>query len=399
MHESADLTRASSSLASGDPLRFASHFQPIEILKRRPTSHLPTTTMITLTRTTYLTLPAPLACLLLALSLLLLPGTPILAQDEEGEAAAPAEEAPAESTEGAEADAAGAELPAEGDELDAQAYSLGFRLGERVLSGYEKLDLDLKDLAAGLSDAVSGAESQVSLAEMELAIREAEEELNVDPAQKNKEEGEEFLAEKAEEDGVEKLESGVLYKVIEPGEEGVGPDGDDLVQTHYEGRLIDGTVFDSSYNRGQPFPVNLETGGVIQGWLEVLPKMNKGAVWEVYIPSELAYGEQGSGARIGPNATLIFKIEVVDFTPQGENAAEAEAATTDDTDSGAEDVAASDDSETTRVIETPAVSVETATEGEAPEASGGGPGEGAAPVPDQGAEAEETPDAASDTGS
>lgn len=125
---------------------------------------------------------------------------------------------------------------------------------------------------------------------------------------KNTEEGAAFLAKNGKEDGVTTTASGLQYKVITAGA-GATPTASDTVTTHYTGKLIDGTVFDSSVQRGQPssFPV----GGVIAGWTEALQLMKVGDKWELYIPSGLAYGERGAGGAIGPNSTLIFEIELI----------------------------------------------------------------------------------------
>jgi len=122
--------------------------------------------------------------------------------------------------------------------------------------------------------------------------------------------GRDFLAAKATEEGVTVLASGLLYKEITPGQ-GATPGARDRVTVHYRGTLIDGTVFDSSYDRGQPatFPVN----GVIQGWVEALQLMSVGAKWELYIPFDLAYGPRGAGGDIGPNCALIFEVELLNI--------------------------------------------------------------------------------------
>ena len=124
--------------------------------------------------------------------------------------------------------------------------------------------------------------------------------------------GEEFLAENAKRDGVVVLESGLQYEIIEAGEEGSDkPSRESTVRTHYHGTFIDGKVFDSSYDRGQPaeFPV----GGVIAGWTEALQLMNKGAKWKLFIPYNLAYGEQGSPGGIPPYSALVFDVELLDI--------------------------------------------------------------------------------------
>lgn len=122
--------------------------------------------------------------------------------------------------------------------------------------------------------------------------------------------GEKFLAENKTKEGVHTLKSGLQYKVLKEGK-GAKPKATDTVKCHYEGRLIDGTVFDSSIRRNEPaeFPVN----GVIAGWVEALQLMNVGAKWQLYIPSELAYGAHGAGQSIGPNETLIFDVELLDI--------------------------------------------------------------------------------------
>jgi len=127
-------------------------------------------------------------------------------------------------------------------------------------------------------------------------------------AKKNLEEGKAFLAKKAKTDGVVTLPSGLQYKVITAGT-GKTPKLTDKVTTHYRGTLINGTEFDSSYKRGEPatFPVQ----GVIAGWTEALQLMKEGAKWKLFIPAKLAYGKPGKGGKIGPNATLIFKIELL----------------------------------------------------------------------------------------
>lgn len=126
--------------------------------------------------------------------------------------------------------------------------------------------------------------------------------------EKNKKEGDAFLAENKDKKGIVSLPSGLQYKVIKEGE-GDTPKATDKVTVHYRGTLIDGTEFDSSYGRGEPatFPVN----GVIPGWTEALQLMNAGSKWQLFIPSKLAYGERGAGGKIGPNSTLIFDVELI----------------------------------------------------------------------------------------
>ncbi|HPR61631.1 MAG TPA: FKBP-type peptidyl-prolyl cis-trans isomerase, partial [Prolixibacteraceae bacterium] len=127
---------------------------------------------------------------------------------------------------------------------------------------------------------------------------------------KNASEGETFLAKNKLEDGVVELASGLQYKILAEGT-GSKPSATDKVKCHYHGTLIDGTVFDSSVQRGTPaeFPVN----GVIKGWVEALQMMPVGSKWRLFIPSHLAYGDQGAGGSIGPKATLIFDVELIDI--------------------------------------------------------------------------------------
>jgi FKBP-type peptidyl-prolyl cis-trans isomerase FklB len=127
---------------------------------------------------------------------------------------------------------------------------------------------------------------------------------------KNKVAGDAFLATNKKKQGVVTLPSGLEYKIVVPGK-GEKPAATDSVTVNYEGKLIDGTVFDSSYTRGEPavFPVN----AVIPGWVEALQLMPKGSTWELYIPASLAYGEQGAPPSIGPNEMLIFKVELLDI--------------------------------------------------------------------------------------
>ena len=131
-------------------------------------------------------------------------------------------------------------------------------------------------------------------------------------AEKNLKEGAAFLAANAKKEGVKTTESGLQYKITKRGM-GATPRATSRVSVHYEGRLISGKVFDSSLKRGEPseFPVNM----VIKGWTEALQLMKEGGEWELYIPSTLGYGTRGAGADIGPNATLIFKVQLIKVLP------------------------------------------------------------------------------------
>ena len=194
-----------------------------------------------------------------------------------------------------------------------QGYSIGVDMGNRLKSN--ALDIDTDSLAQGLKDALSGGklllteqEMKETLAGLQKELMEKQAERTKQIAEKNKKEGEAFLAANKTKEGVKTLPSGLQYKVIKEGT-GKTPKAEDTVVTNYRGTLTDGTEFDSSYKRGQPatFPVK----GVIPGWTEALQLMKEGSKWELFIPSNLAYGERGAGNVIGPNATLIFEIELI----------------------------------------------------------------------------------------
>ena len=155
--------------------------------------------------------------------------------------------------------------------------------------------------------------SEAMAAFKEEMMKKHEEELKK-AAEKNKKEGEAFLAENKKKEGVVTLPSGLQYKVIKEGD-GQMPKDTDMVTVNYRGTLVDGTEFDSSYKRGNPatFPVN----GVIPGWQEALKLMKVGSKWQLFVPAGLAYGEKGAGSTIGPNATLIFEVELLSISEPG----------------------------------------------------------------------------------
>ena len=204
-------------------------------------------------------------------------------------------------------------LAAPETEQEQLSYSLGVTLGQSLAQDVEELDLDaftqaIEDVYAGGELAMSEeqmAEALTRFQESAMASREAQ---ASQAAEANREAGEAFLAENAEEEGVEITDSGLQYQVVESGD-GPSPSASDSVEVHYEGTLIDGTVFDSSYQRGEP--VSFRVDQVIEGWQEALQLMSVGDTWMIYLPSELAYGEAGTGGPIGPNETLIFKVELL----------------------------------------------------------------------------------------
>jgi FKBP-type peptidyl-prolyl cis-trans isomerase FklB len=193
------------------------------------------------------------------------------------------------------------------------SYTIGVNIGQDFKT--QKMDIDADALVMGLKDSMTGKELRLTDEDMASEIQAFQQEMQTKMAAemeamvtKNKAEGEAFLAENAKKEGVVVTESGLQYKILEPGE-GDSPQATDIVTVHYRGTLIDGTQFDSSYDRGEPatFPV----GGVIPGWTEALQLMKPGAKWQLVIPPELAYGERGAGQEIGPNSTLLFDVELV----------------------------------------------------------------------------------------
>jgi FKBP-type peptidyl-prolyl cis-trans isomerase FklB len=201
------------------------------------------------------------------------------------------------------------------DDKAKESYSVGYQFGQNLKK--METDLDAEILTAAIRDALSGKESRLSDEEMRAAVANLREKTVAamqasikEQAQKSLAEGEKFLAENKTKEGVKTTASGLQYKVIKEGE-GSSPKAGDTVTVHYRGTFVDGTEFDSSYQRGEPatFPLT----GVIPGWTEALQLMKKGSKWELYIPPDLAYGERGAGNRIPPNSTLIFEVEMISF--------------------------------------------------------------------------------------
>ena len=190
------------------------------------------------------------------------------------------------------------------------SYGIGGQMGDQLKQSPFK-DIQLDAFVAGITDAIKGKPAQVENSVVKEAFEEVNKRIEASKAgdkEKHGAEGEKFLAENAEREGVTVLESGLQYEVLTAGS-GATPTASSKVSTHYEGKLIDGKVFDSSYQRGQPadFPVN----GVIAGWTEALQLMEEGSKWRLYVPYHLAYGEKGAGGLIGPYATLIFDVELI----------------------------------------------------------------------------------------
>ena len=193
------------------------------------------------------------------------------------------------------------------------AYSLGVTLGESMQADIAELDVD--SLTDGIRDVFEDNELALSEDEMAEALASFQEQAMAEReaqagamAAENLEEGKAFLAENAEREEVTVTDSGLQYEVLESGD-GASPGAEDTVEVHYEGMLLDGTVFDSSFERGEP--VSFAANQVIAGWQEALQLMSVGDTWMLYIPSDLAYGERGQGP-IGPNAVLTFRVELLD---------------------------------------------------------------------------------------
>ncbi len=192
------------------------------------------------------------------------------------------------------------------------SYGVGLNMGTQLL-GQPFDGLDVNAVAEGLKDAFNQAETAVSQQEIKVAFDHVTAVLKARQDEQNKDilvEAEAFLKLNAEKEGVIVTESGLQYEIITEGS-GEKPTATSKVKTHYHGTLMDGTVFDSSYERGEPveFPVN----GVISGWTEALQMMAPGAKWRLTIPHGLAYGEQGAGEAIGPCATLQFDVELLEI--------------------------------------------------------------------------------------
>lgn len=192
------------------------------------------------------------------------------------------------------------------------SYGIGRQMGDQ-LSGNSFEGCVIELVKAGLSDAFTGAAAQVSAEDMNAAYEVIHQKIQAEVAKESAAAvaiSQEFFDENAKKDGIEVTESGLQYEVLVAGE-GEKPAATNTVRVHYHGTFLDGKIFDSSVDRGQPaeFPVN----GVIQGWIEGLQLMNTGSKWRLFVPSNLAYGEQGSSGAIPPNSALIFEVELLEI--------------------------------------------------------------------------------------
>jgi len=255
----------------------------------------------------------------------MLPGNG-LAQDTPAATTPPAQQTPAKSTTGsstkaqtpaAKKPATAAKTPATPLTLKTQREKFSYAIGMKMGANFKKQEVpvDPSIMARGIKDAMAGGktaltdeEAQSAIMDMQKEVQAKIQEKNKETADVNKKEGESFLAANKSKAGVVALPSGLQYKIEKAGT-GLKPTANDSVVCNYRGTLIDGKEFDSSYKRGQPatFPVT----GVIKGWTEALQLMPVGSKWQLFIPSELAYGDRGAGADIGPGATLIFEVELM----------------------------------------------------------------------------------------
>ena len=211
------------------------------------------------------------------------------------------------------------------------SYALGMNIANGLGANLKKqgVEVDWSLVAQGLKDAAAGGKTRLTEEEAKTVLNEMQNEVRKDQqakmkeaGEKNKAEGEAFLTANKSKEGVKTLDSGLQYKVLTEGT-GPKPTATDTVICNYRGTLVNGTEFDSSYKRGEPatFPVS----GVIKGWTEALQLMPVGSKWQLYIPSSLAYGERGAGADIGPDATLIFDVELISIKPKEDDKAKDQA--------------------------------------------------------------------------
>jgi len=202
--------------------------------------------------------------------------------------------------------------------LDTEQQKISYAIGSDIGKNLQRteVEFDQSALVQGIKDALAKKELLISEDEarelmslFQKQSREAVQRVKAEQGEKNQMEGAKFLEENKANEGIVVLPSGLQYKVITEGS-GKTPKATDQVKVHYKGTLIDGTEFDSSFKRNQP--AEFKVGGVIKGWTEALQLMKEGSKWMLYIPSDLAYGPRGAGAQIGPNATLIFEVELLE---------------------------------------------------------------------------------------
>ncbi|OGT31994.1 MAG: hypothetical protein A2W28_11810 [Gammaproteobacteria bacterium RBG_16_51_14] len=189
------------------------------------------------------------------------------------------------------------------------SYAMGALFSQNL--DQKELELDVPAFLQAIEDSLNKAELKMTTQEMQAILTKFQAEESKQRAalaEKNLAEGKKFLAENKGKEGITELPSGLQYKILNEGD-GKNPTAENTVTVHYRGALIDGTEFDSSYTRGEP--IQLQLARVIKGWQEALPLMKVNSKWQIYVPSDLAYGENGAGSAIGPNAALIFDIELL----------------------------------------------------------------------------------------
>lgn len=191
--------------------------------------------------------------------------------------------------------------------MDKFSYGLGMGIGQNLLS-MNVNEMVVDDFVAGLKAVLSGSATELTHAEAQKVVSEHFQKAAEQAYAKIKEQGESFLLENGKKEGVITLPSGLQYTVLKEGS-GKKPKATDRVQCHYEGTLIDGTVFDSSIRRGEPAVFGVSQ--VIAGWVEALQLMNEGAKWRLFIPQQMAYGARGAGENIPPYSALIFDVELI----------------------------------------------------------------------------------------
>lgn len=192
-------------------------------------------------------------------------------------------------------------------DIDSVSYALGVNIASNIKGQFKDIDLDI--LAAAIKDTYEGNEKIAAAACIPI-LQTYSQAAQGRMAEDNLAEGEAFLAENAKKEGIQVTESGLQYEILTEGD-GPKPTTQDRVKVHYHGTLIDGTVFDSSVDRGQPATFGVTQ--VISGWTEALQLMPVGSKWKVYLPANIAYGERGAGQDIGPNTALIFEVELLEI--------------------------------------------------------------------------------------
>jgi len=205
------------------------------------------------------------------------------------------------------------------DDRHKLSYAYGIEIGKNIKR--QSLDLNADAVAQGVNDAFAGSSTLIPDREAQELVKNFRNDMRVkekarlaELGEKNKEEGKKFLSENSKKDGIATTASGLQYTILTPGT-GRKPVLQDTVTIHYSGKLISGKEFDSSYRRGMPSDMKLSSS--IPGFAEALQLMKEGAVWELYIPSNLAYGSRSAGTEIGPYATLVFKVELLKIKEQG----------------------------------------------------------------------------------